>query len=225
MLTTLEACAAVVPEEATLRSAITDMNAWEQRIAAQLEVPAGHATAAPESVYTTFLSLSWYPVWYHFPLEGYVIRADTNTDTRLHALPAYSQVHVEVLQFAASEMRCGMMQAWIEVARQAAAVEIDATEVRTRILMRIAVERWSSATSQLLTRDGGAPLTDVDAALEAARSIEGAAKSAAYTRASEAVAALRDVRRRSSEVLGAIDHAHERSATQVRLLNPPGEVS
>lgn len=50
MLEGLEACAAMVPEEAALRAAITDMHAWEACINTHLDIPAGHPSAAPEQV-------------------------------------------------------------------------------------------------------------------------------------------------------------------------------
>lgn len=103
----------------------------------------------------------------------------------------------------------------METAKQAAALEINATAMRAKILARIRVERWAANTSNLLSQAGGAPLADVEAALAAAADIEGAAASLPYTQATAAVAALRGVQERGTTVLASISAANERSAAQV----------
>ena len=108
------------------------------------------------------------------------------------------------------------LQAWIEVAKQSAAAEVDTSAVRGRVLARIRVERWAATTAKLLAQPGGAALADVEAALAAGAAIGGAAASVAFTQSTAAIAALRAVQDRSAPVLAAIRTANERSPEQVR---------
>jgi hypothetical protein len=107
------------------------------------------------------------------------------------------------------------MQAWIEVARQAAAIEVNVSDVRRRVLSRIRLERWAAGTSKLLDSKGGALLQDVTTALAAGASIAGAAESVAFQRGTAAVGELRSIQERSEAVLANISSAHERQPEQV----------
>ena len=110
----------------------------------------------------------------------------------------------------------GGLQAWIEVAKQAAAIQIDASGIRMKVIARIRVERWAASTSKLLAQPGGAALADVEAALAVGATIDGAAASVAFTESTAAIAALLGVQERSAPVLAAIRTANERSPEQVR---------
>lgn len=105
--------------------------------------------------------------------------------------------------------------AWCEIARQAAALEIDATAQRTRCLHRLRVERWAVKAAETLGRAGGVPLPDMQAVLAKGAALQGAAESVAFKRASSAVADVRRMQERGKAIMTAIKAASTRTPDQV----------
>lgn len=107
--------------------------------------------------------------------------------------------------------------AWCEIARQAAALEVDASAQRARCLHRLRVERWAVKAAAALAREGGVPLPDMQAVLARGAALQGAAESVAFKRASSAVADVRRMQERGKAIMAAIKAASTRTPEQVRL--------
>lgn len=159
-LQALVACAARLPEEGVLRSALADFGAWEDAVAAAAAAPPGRP-GAPGA------------------------------------------------------------DAWCEIARQSAALEVDASAQRVRALHRLRVERWAAKAAATLARSGGVPLPDMQAVLAKGAALQGAAESVAFKRASSAVADVRRVQERGKAIMTAIKAASSRTPDQARCHTAP----